>query len=272
VQFPRPWHLQVRLRAAACYIDRPGRQRHAEHQGQVDLPRYRADLPLDGWSDIRKSRASRRFNVCEVGRQVHQQFEAGGYPQSPSRVRAVDRPTAIPSAEIHPVLTLETAHGHDEAGVGDIRPVRRDLVFSGRASVSLCVDGSEDCKRRQQTYLESSLGHRLAINDLVAFGQGSDERSATLTENNLYHPEFRLDCRNRNEQWLGFRRVISELAYLAEIKPKGTAGLPARTCPFLCSLKSRHFRFCEGFRMTADRDDAACTGAVVRKPPVKERA
>jgi len=24
--------------------------------------------------------------------------------------------------------------------------------------------------------------------------------------------------------------------------------------------------------MTADRDDAACSGAVVRKPPVKERA
>jgi hypothetical protein len=31
----------------------------------------------------------------------------------------------------------------------------------------------------------------------------------------------------------------------------------------------RDFRCCEGFRMTADRDDAACTGAVVRKPPMK---
>ena len=29
---------------------------------------------------------------------------------------------------------------------------------------------------------------------------------------------------------------------------------------------------CEGFRMTAIRDDAACTGAVVRKPPMKETA
>jgi hypothetical protein len=29
---------------------------------------------------------------------------------------------------------------------------------------------------------------------------------------------------------------------------------------------------CEGFRMTAHRDDSACTGAVVRKPPVKECA
>ena len=29
---------------------------------------------------------------------------------------------------------------------------------------------------------------------------------------------------------------------------------------------------CEGFRMTAGRDDSACTGAVVRKPPRKEPA
>src|SRR6266446_2370810 len=36
------------------------------------------------------------------------------------------------------------------------------------------------------------------------------------------------------------------------------------------NLKPRHFRVCEGFRMTAHRDDWACTGAVVRKPPVKE--
>jgi hypothetical protein len=28
----------------------------------------------------------------------------------------------------------------------------------------------------------------------------------------------------------------------------------------------------QGFRMTADRDDGACTGAVVRKPPMKETA
>jgi hypothetical protein len=33
-----------------------------------------------------------------------------------------------------------------------------------------------------------------------------------------------------------------------------------------------HVCVCEGFRMTAHRDGSACTGAVVRKPPVKERA
>jgi hypothetical protein len=35
---------------------------------------------------------------------------------------------------------------------------------------------------------------------------------------------------------------------------------------------AQYGRECEGFRMTAHRDDSACTGAVVRKPPVKERA
>jgi len=37
-------------------------------------------------------------------------------------------------------------------------------------------------------------------------------------------------------------------------------------------IASPDFRVCEGFRMTAHRDDSACPGAVVRKPPVKERA
>src|SRR6516164_2355815 len=32
------------------------------------------------------------------------------------------------------------------------------------------------------------------------------------------------------------------------------------------------FRSCDGFRMTAHRDGAACTGAVVRKPPRNEPA
>ena len=32
------------------------------------------------------------------------------------------------------------------------------------------------------------------------------------------------------------------------------------------------FAFCEGFRMTAHREGSACTRAVVRNPPVKERA
>jgi hypothetical protein len=35
---------------------------------------------------------------------------------------------------------------------------------------------------------------------------------------------------------------------------------------------SPDFRFCEGFRMTAARDDWAGTEAVVRKPPRKEPA
>jgi hypothetical protein len=33
-----------------------------------------------------------------------------------------------------------------------------------------------------------------------------------------------------------------------------------------------HVSYCEGFRMTARRGGSTCTGAVVRNPPVKERA
>src|SRR5882757_8571561 len=48
-------------------------------------------------------------------------------------------------------------------------------------------------------------------------------------------------------------------------------------CPLLGVTRktfahTEFFSVCEGFRMTAHRDDSACTGAVVRKPPVKERA
>src|SRR5882757_8401148 len=44
-----------------------------------------------------------------------------------------------------------------------------------------------------------------------------------------------------------------------------------QTVPFLALPALPHDdRLCEGFRMTADRDDAACTGAVVRKPPMKD--
>src|SRR5258708_32164114 len=45
----------------------------------------------------------------------------------------------------------------------------------------------------------------------------------------------------------------------------------SRRGPEVVDARSKR-RSCEGFRMTAHWDDAACTGAVVRKPPVKERA
>ena len=37
-------------------------------------------------------------------------------------------------------------------------------------------------------------------------------------------------------------------------------------------IRSENGCYCEGFRMTAHRDNSACTRAVVRKPPGKERA
>jgi hypothetical protein len=51
--------------------------------------------------------------------------------------------------------------------------------------------------------------------------------------------------------------------YFCDPQSRGRAGR---------KLPSRKVRFCEGFRMTAHRDDSACTGAVVRKPPMKETA
>jgi len=53
------------------------------------------------------------------------------------------------------------------------------------------------------------------------------------------------------------------------------SALPARAVSFSGTFEdmpnaSSNVRVCEGFGMTAIRDDAACTGAVVRKPPMKE--
>src|SRR5260370_39776531 len=70
-------------------------------------------------------------------------------------------------------------------------------------------------------------------------------------------------------------------------EPKATASHLDSTLPGHCALSNlsplsgvhrksdfgaSQGSFCEGFRMTADRDDAACTGAVGRKPPMEERA
>ena len=56
----------------------------------------------------------------------------------------------------------------------------------------------------------------------------------------------------------------------------GPAGLGGRCLLLRASgrfpVEAPTFSVCEGFRMTAHRDGSACTGAVVRKPPVKERA
>ena len=77
------------------------------------------------------------------------------------------------------------------------------------------------------------------------------------------------------------------MARLAQVAPLGRLAWWTLSLPSLLSLgrlgrevayisdlskQSPHVRCCEGFRMTAHRDGSACTGAVVRKPPVKERA
>src|SRR6202171_5706965 len=178
IQLPRPWQLQVRLRAAARYVDRAGRKRHADDHGQVDLPRYRTDLPLYRRSSIRKPRTSRSADVCKIRRQIQQQLQARRYAHAPSGICAVDRSTAVPSADIHSILTLKAAHRHDEAGVRDVRPVRCDFVFDGRTSLRLCVDRAENRNRRQQTYLESSSAHENLDRRTTGWRLADDNRTS----------------------------------------------------------------------------------------------
>ena len=85
-------------------------------------------------------------------------------------------------------------------------------------------------------------------------GAASGRQSRLLARDELRSPErFRL-C---NEVTRRSRSLTSNVAYWHK------ADVPLASTNVCC---------CEGFRMTAHRDDAACTGAVVRKPPMKETA
>lgn len=55
------------------------------------------------------------------------------------------------------------------------------------------------------------------------------------------------------------------------MRPRRCSPAPTRSSNRRC-LAAAHGSFCEGFRMTAARDDSAGTEAVVRKPPRKEPA
>src|SRR5258706_4353784 len=160
-QFPRPWHLEVGLRAVARDIGCTGREGRAQHKRQITLARDRTDLPLYRRGNIGKPRSSRGSDVCNVGRHIKQDLQTGRNSEAPSGICAIDKSTAIAGTEIHPVLTLKTAHRHDEAGVRDVRPIRRDFIFRGWTRVRLCVDRAEECAGPKQTYLESSFWHGL---------------------------------------------------------------------------------------------------------------
>ncbi len=66
--------------------------------------------------------------------------------------------------------------------------------------------------------------------------------------------------------------AVHESGYGTKQTYQGGLTMPALEGKTDVPREPGHFRFCEGFRMTAHREDSACTGAVVRKPPVKERA
>jgi hypothetical protein len=64
----------------------------------------------------------------------------------------------------------------------------------------------------------------------------------------------------------GAKRLLSSPTsrWLGRAATYGSAGRPPMPASFISKVS-----YCEGFRMTAIRDDAACTGAVVRKPSHK---
>src|SRR5258707_453373 len=72
MQSPRPGKLEIGLHTTTSDCDRAGRQRHADYNRQIDLPRYRADLPLERRGHVRKSRIAGPLNVREIGWQVDQ--------------------------------------------------------------------------------------------------------------------------------------------------------------------------------------------------------
>jgi hypothetical protein len=70
------------------------------------------------------------------------------------------------ASEIHTVLALEAASGYDDAGVGYIRPVRFDFIFSGRTAVGTSTDCTENSERRQQqSHLENLSAHQDLMRD-----------------------------------------------------------------------------------------------------------
>ena len=89
-----------------------------------------------------------------------------------------------------------------------------------------------------------------------------DFARATSYAKNLFVPLTRIAC-----SWGGSTAALESLLTPAE--RWRMSAVEGRT---EVRIAGPDFRFCEGFRMTAHRDDSACTGAVVRKPPVKERA
>jgi hypothetical protein len=61
-----------------------------------------------------------------------------------------------------------------------------------------------------------------------------------------HHPTYTARQKDIDEQRLGFLRVVSELVHLAEIKPKGRAGLPAGASASLFHLGDRASVFADG--------------------------
>jgi len=58
---------------------------------------------------------------ADVARQIDKKLEAGCNAKPEPRIRAVERARAPATDEVDAVFRLQTAGGHDQARVGDVR-------------------------------------------------------------------------------------------------------------------------------------------------------
>ena len=144
--------LQIGFDTGSGDIGRAGRESRARGYRQIDFSWNRTDLPLDRRRDVREAGEAGRSRVEVIIRQIDQNFQAGRHAQSPSRVAAVECPTAVKSGEVQTILVLETSPGDDDTGIGHVGPIGIDLVRRGRAAFgsSLRRGQNQHQNRRRQ--------------------------------------------------------------------------------------------------------------------------
>ena len=77
----------------------------------------------------------RAINRQKVARQIDKKFGAAGYTEANSRVRAIEEIRAVLDGRVDAILRLQAAIQSDNAGIGDIGPVGRNLVRALRTEI-----------------------------------------------------------------------------------------------------------------------------------------
>jgi hypothetical protein len=71
----------------------------------------------------------------KVARHIDKKFGAAGYTEANSRVRAIEEIRAVLDGRVDAILRLQAAIRSDNTGIGDIRPVGRNLARALRTEI-----------------------------------------------------------------------------------------------------------------------------------------